>query len=130
MARPVPQHAVLNVFHLLRRVEPTAAVVGTKEVARIGGLVFTLSLAPSIWHDRFQGLRLTAISPTAGELATTLLSFEDYKVTTGTGAARRPLRLLDEYNAGDLFNGVSTDALEEAVAAFTASFAAPEPSAN
>ncbi|MFF2928055.1 hypothetical protein ACFVTP_37655 [Streptomyces celluloflavus] len=130
MGRPVPHRAVLNIFHLLRRVEPTAAVVGTREVARIGGLVFTLSLAPSIWHDRFQGLRLTAISPTAGELATTLLSFQDYKVTTGTGASRRRLRLLDEHTASDLINGVSTDALEEAVAAFTATFAAPAPSAN
>ncbi|MFD8387393.1 hypothetical protein ACFV2X_54505 [Streptomyces sp. NPDC059679] len=130
MSRPVPHRAVLNIFHLLRRVEPTAAVVGTTEVARIGGLVFTLSLAPTIVHGRYQGLHLTAISPAVGELATTLLSFEEYKVTTGTGAARRRLHHLDEYNAGDLISGVSTDALEKAVAAFTATFTEPAPAVN
>ncbi|RPK32385.1 hypothetical protein EES39_38525 [Streptomyces sp. ADI92-24] len=123
MDRPVPHRFVLNLFRLLHRVEPTAAVAGTTEVARIGGLVFTLSLAQTIRYDHYQGFYLTAISPTAGELATTLLSFEEHKVTTGTN--RRPLHHLDEYNVERLINGVFTEDLEKAVRAFTATFAQP-----
>ncbi|MER6256252.1 hypothetical protein ABT224_33375 [Streptomyces sp. NPDC001584] len=130
MGRDVPHRAVLNIFHLLRRVEPTATVVGTTEVARIGGTVFTLALAPSIWHGRYSGLHLTAVNPAVGELATTLLSFEDYKVTTGTGAAQRRLDYLDEHTTGDLTNGVATQALEEAVAAFTKTFTVPAPTSS
>ncbi|MFJ5645883.1 hypothetical protein [Streptomyces sp. NPDC093223] len=122
MSRPVPHRFVLVLFHLLRRVEPTAAVVGTKEVARIGGLTFTVSLAQTIVHDRYRGFRLTAISPTAGELATTLLTFTEHKVTTGTGAGKRPLAHLDEHNVETLTDGVFTDDLEKAVGAFIAAF--------
>ncbi|MFD4320570.1 hypothetical protein [Streptomyces sp. NPDC058548] len=122
MGRPVLHRSVLNVFHLLRRTEPTATVTGTSEVARIGGLVFTLSLAQTIRHDHYKGFRLTAISTTAGELATTLLTFTEHRVTTGTGATRRRLEHLDEHNVEDLLNGVFTDELVKAVAAFTSTF--------
>ncbi|MDW8804339.1 hypothetical protein P1P68_05920 [Streptomyces scabiei] len=130
MGRPVPHRFVLNLFHLLRRVEPSAAVTGTTEVARIGGLVFTLSLSQTIRHDHYRGFHLTAISPTGGELATTLLTFTEHKVTTGTGAARRPLDNLNEHNVEDLINGVFTKDLEKAVAAFTAAFTGPATDEN
>lgn len=123
MDRPVSHRFVLTLFHLLRRVEPTAAVAGTTEVARIGGLVFTLSLAQTIKHDHYRGFHLTAISPTGGALATTLLTFKEHKVTTGTAANRRPLDDLYEHNVEQLLNGVFTEDLEKAVAAFTATFA-------
>jgi hypothetical protein len=60
-----------------------------------------------------------------GELATALLAFKDYKVTTGTGRARRTVEHLDEHNVVDLIDGVYTKDLEEAVTSFTSTFAGP-----
>ncbi|KUF20151.1 hypothetical protein [Streptomyces silvensis] len=123
MGRPVPHRFVLNLFHLLKRADPSATVTGTKEIVRIADTVFTLSLAPTHRHDTYEGFRLTAISPTAGPLSATVLTFTEHKVTTGTGAARRDLERLDPYNHADLINGVFTDELEKAVTAFTTTFA-------
>ncbi|MYS32939.1 hypothetical protein K388_06948 [Streptomyces sp. KhCrAH-43] len=123
MSGPVPHRFVLNLFHLLRRIEPAAAVVGTTEIVRIGGLVFTLSLARTIVHEEYKGFYLTATSPTAGELGSTLLTFTEYKVTTGTGASQRQLDRLNQHNVDRLINGVFTAELETAVAAFTAAYA-------
>ncbi|MFE5847842.1 hypothetical protein ACFQ7N_40095 [Streptomyces niveus] len=127
---PVPHRSVLNSFHLLRRIEPTAAVTGTKEVARIGGLVFTVSLAQTIRHEHYIGFHLTAINPAAGELASTLLTFEDHKVTTGTGATRREFHFLYEHNVSRLIDGVFTEDLEKAVTAFVAAFTGSAPAVD
>jgi hypothetical protein len=120
ISRTVDHRATLELFHLLKRVEPTATVSGTKEAARINGLVFTLSLAQTERRDTYDGLILRVINPEVGQLDATRLAFREYRVTTGP--AKRILNILDYVSRADIFDGVSDCELEQAVRDYIGAF--------
>jgi hypothetical protein len=114
----VNHRATLTQFGLLHRIEPTALVTGDREVARIGDLVFHVTLAESIVRDKYTGLYLTTINPHIGRLDVTTLRFSEFTVLIGPGGLRQRRRLGDRLTVHDtdlVRAGVASPAMEHAV---------------
>lgn len=123
--QPVNHRSVLLLLHILKRVLPTATVNGHTETARVGQLVFTVTLAPTIRDGEYDGVYLRTINPAVGELDTTKFVFREYGATTGS-TRKLPLEVIAPYNVHRLTEGISIRDMENDVynhtTAFTAAF--------
>jgi hypothetical protein len=110
----VDHRAILTQFRILTSLHTTATVTGNKEVARVGGLVFALTLAPTIRHDEYDGLRLRTIHPAAGELDCTRFTFAEFDLTQRRSAQHK-LQRVTPYNWQHLLDGVDMTPIQAAV---------------
>jgi hypothetical protein len=119
----VNHRQILDLFGLLRRVSPEAVVVGRQEMLRIGGLVFTLELAKTIFEDTYNGFVLTVVNPAVGKLDAAVLTLREHDVAW-QGA---PLVKIDAYGSKQLVEAgtrkLQVQELENAVRNYVTVFA-------
>lgn len=118
MTTAVNQREALESLHLLRRAIPGAVVTGRQEVGRVGGLVFTLTLARTIREDTYDGVVVTVLNPEVGKLDAAHITFAEH------GAAVDD-RELTRYNAHGAVPRLAADVqeLENAVRNYVQVFA-------
>lgn len=119
---PVNHRVVLDLFHLLHRVDPSATVNGTSETVRIAGLVFTLSLSPTARRDEYDGFVLRTINPLVGVLDTVTFALREHGVTTGVSNDRQRLEIIAPHTVGRLTSGVTAPLLRKALRNHLAAF--------
>ncbi|WP_055590233.1 hypothetical protein [Peterkaempfera griseoplana] len=108
---------------------PDGEVTGTQQVARRGDVVVIAALTPTIREDTWSGVRISIVSPTAGEIASNWFSFSEHAVFDDSHLPRnaRDGGDLTRYNQQNLLrvDRIRADRLRDAVNVYTAAFAPP-----
>ncbi|MFD0561862.1 hypothetical protein ACFQ2M_07300 [Kitasatospora saccharophila] len=114
----------------LRLISPLCdgTVAGVQQAARRGDMAVTAALTQTIRQDTWSGVRVSILSPSAGEIASNWFGFAEH----GTFGERRDLRdartgELDRLNQQDLLQPrrLRPDRLRDAVEDYTGAFALP-----